>query len=402
MADTDSTTTEGTPATPEARMDALVARFEAEDRKAGAVATADEDAADDAADSGSNDDEGSDDASSDDSEHTDEDTDDQSDGADGESDEDSDEDDDTDTDGEDADESDEESDDDEDGDADDQSGEGDEDDSAADGTKAALTKHGADLSLDDIPEKFRGIVEKKLKGIDAAYTRAAQEATSFRAKERSIRAEEKFRSDNPELVIVEMLRKGGDELFEKVNKTWNRIDPGVEGNDEQTLRDNAMLLDERIENRRGKAVQAIDAEMQELTAINDMASKVEQSARASAAKHKVPWSDTIDGLLEAAILRKAPAERAKGLTETEVDQVVSKFAQDHHRTTRANKRDDSRDRVKTRTENRRGPKPTVRPPKATASAGSPRPGKVKVDQSDPEARIRAMMKTAKRVMPGVK
>lgn len=370
--------------------DAFIARFEAED--AGRVDPEDEtDEGDEDEGAGSDDDE-----SSDDSDDPDEDTDADPDGDDDESSEESEEDDDADT-GDDT-ESDDDADE-RDDDDDDAASEKDEDtDSDASGTKAALARHGADLSLEDVPEKFRGLIEKKLRSVDRAFTKAQQEATAFRTREREVAVESKYRAENPDLFIVDMLRKGGAELFAKVNKHLTRIDPTIEGNDEDTVKDNEAVLNERIETRKRQAAQSIETAERETRAIYERADRVESTARAECKRLGVPFNGTLEKLIASTIKEKPQGEWKNGLTEVEVKKVVAEYRRDHHASVRAHRREASREAVRQSSAQRSGKRPTVRPPRGGASPAGSREKKAKINWDDADSRQSAMMRSANRIL----
>src|SRR6185312_15657701 len=55
----------------------------------------------------------------------------------------------------------------------------------------AAKKHGIPLTLDDVPEEFRPIVQKKLKDAERGLTKAFQEARQYRADKAAFEAETK-------------------------------------------------------------------------------------------------------------------------------------------------------------------------------------------------------------------
>jgi hypothetical protein len=385
----EDTTTDDATDEPGGGRDAFMERMS----KVKVESTDEGDAADDADDSDAGDDD------SDSPDETDEDT-----SGDAESDEDDEADDDTDTDDEEDDSEDVESDDDAD-DADDEEEDdasdeaddaADDEDTSTDETKAALARHGADLTLDDVPAKYRPLIEAKLKALDAPFTRALMEARAYRSEEKKFRADEAFRTQNQDLVIVEMLRANPD-LMAKVNKHLNRMDPGEDGANAESAKDNEELFKERVKNARKSATDVVDEQDKETQKIFARIDEVETDARNAARTFKVPYTDTLEQLLEAAVLRKPEKERKDGLTTAEINDIVKKHASDYHRTTGAVRREASKTRVQERAEKHRRPKPTVRVKGGVSTHNARKPEKMKIDYNNAESRQKGLLAVANRV-----
>jgi hypothetical protein len=407
MADNEHTESESPVSAHDAHLESVVARFEAEDRKTAETA----DDADDAEGSTSTETQ-----PGEKKEHTPSNT--ESTTRDGETDEiEDDSDDSTGEDVDDADDDDQgtESDDDEEGteggedDEDDseenedenEEGEGDADDEESGEDpefKAALARHGTELTLEDVPEKYRPVVEAKIKKLEAGFTRAMQEARAFRTEQAQLRTERRYLTENTDLAIVELLQHGGDELMKKVNARLAKIDPSIDGNDEVSIADNKTVLDEVIKTRKQAASQAVRDELTDLESRYQRATEVETYANAAARKAGIAYSQAMEEVLAKRISDKPKEEWAKGLTNEEIDDVVALFARDHRRTQRSGARTDSKQRVIMRTELQRGKKDTVRPGKAATSAGVARPKKIVVDHNNQESRLAAMDESAKRIL----
>jgi hypothetical protein len=200
----------------------IAAKYEKADKKAGVNQSEDEDEDAEQPDPDEEDSEEEGSAEEDDdsdAEHPDADTEEDSDEESDATDADSDEDDDTDTDDPASDEDDEdaESDDDADADDDDPDAEEDEDDdeTVSAGSRAALEENGADLKLDDIKDKsVRALVEKKFKSVDAAFTRSVQK--KHRELSERFGTEERYRRENPDLFIAELIVKD-PAILDRVN-----------------------------------------------------------------------------------------------------------------------------------------------------------------------------------------
>lgn len=269
-----------------------------------------------------------------------------------------------------------------------------EEDPASDATKAALTARGADLTLTDVPTEYRGIVEKKLRNVDAAFTRIQQEAATFRSERAKFVAEERFRAENPHLAIVEAIQAGGDELFEKVNEELGKLG-------DSTLAEAFKIV---VKDKRQAMVQAVESERdkveQEWRQWQERSQHVETTARAVATKAGLPWR-IAERAIEAALLRKP--ENARDITDDEIQRVIADEAKEHTTIVREQTRAASKALVQTRTATRKAAPPSTG--KRPASSASPRPAATKakpVDYNSEESRQARMMESARRIAPGMK
>lgn len=258
----------------------------------------------------------------------------------------------------------------------------------SDETKALLAGKGADLTIEDVPQEYRPIVEKKLRGIDAAFTRIAQEATAFRRDRTQFEAEQRFRQENPALVIVEMLQ-AHPELFDEVNAQFDKLDDATQ----------AEAFKIVVKDKRESAVKAVESQYSEEERLYNRAVEVETTAKSLAAKANLPWR-LAERAVEAALLRK-PAE-SRDLTDAELQQVIADEAKAYQQETRATTRAASKTLVQQRAAAKKAAPPAAKKP---ASAASPRPVAKKarpLNHDSEEARQARMMETARRIIPGVR
>lgn len=261
-----------------------------------------------------------------------------------------------------------------------------EDDGKA--TAELLAAKGADLRLDDIPEEFRGIVQKKIKHIDGVFSRIAQEATAFRTDRAAFESDQRYREANPAHVIVEMIEKGGDALFEQVNVLLR----GLETPEEKTK------FEDDLKAKRQSAVDAVTAQYAELETRAERGEAVEAKAHELAAKAGVPFRHVERAVI---LFLKEKGGDAPDITDEELATIVRDEAKAHQLETRGNKRQQSKETVQARTATRQA----ARPGKAPASAAVPRPAAAKpeaIDWNDEESRQRAILGTARRVIPSGK
>lgn len=266
-----------------------------------------------------------------------------------------------------------------------------DEDGISDETKGALTKHGAILSLDDVPEEQRSTVEAllkpKLRNIEAAFTRAQMEATEFRTKARAVAAEERFRNEHPEMFIVEMLEKDPD-LLDKVQGQLDKL----------TGDDQKKVFGILAREAREEAAKTITAEQTQYERALSRGQEVNDFAAAQAKALGVPWR-LAERAVYAALLEKP--EDKRDLTNAEIIALLKAEQAEYSKEQRAVTRKASQEVVKRRTESRKAAPPAARAP---GSAVSPRPSvqKQKVDHNSETSRQAAILRSARRIMPGTR
>lgn len=87
---------------------------------------------------------------------------------------------------------------------------------------SVLTKHGLKTTLEELPEAARPLVKRRLDEQSAAFTRAMQDARSYRGEEAKFRAEQKFAAEHPDLFVMELLQKD-PALFDKINDLLGEV-----------------------------------------------------------------------------------------------------------------------------------------------------------------------------------
>lgn len=256
-------------------------------------------------------------------------------------------------------------------------------------TKTALTARGADLTLSDVPEKYRPIIEKKVKAVDAAFTRVMQEATAYRPERTQFLAEKKFREENPEMVIVEMLRKD-PLLFDKVDALNATL------GDETVARAFGVVL----KDKRAAAIQAIEAEVTGAEKFEARIAEVEGIVAKRAAELGVPeWiaDQAVGNVVSNALREKRDA------TNDEIAAAIAGAAKKYLGERRGQKREQSKETIKSRAEGRRVAPPANKKPAAAASPGAPgQKKKQAVDWKSEDSRVNRILETTRRVKPGAR
>lgn len=262
----------------------------------------------------------------------------------------------------------------------------DADEDVSDDLKGAAERHGIPLTLEDVEDPVaKKVVAARLRQIDAGFTRAMQEARSGRKELAQLRSDKKFRDENAELVITEMLLSGGAELAERVNKRVEKL----EDPDQKTAFE-VVVKDKRRSARESVVTEMTDAEQQDTRA-----DTVERLARAEAAKRGLPWR-----LAERAVVAAMKADSKTGrvdIGDDDVKAVIFEEFKAYNADLRSGVRDKSRQQVKGKMD----AKKKLPPAKRTSSGQSPRPGAKKpvtVDQDDEDSRLSALDASAKRIL----
>lgn len=264
----------------------------------------------------------------------------------------------------------------------------------SDDTRAALAKHGWDpKELADLPPEARSLVEIKLANIDSSFTRAQQEARSYRADEAKyreaearFRAEQRYATEHPELVIAEMLKKDPS-LAEKVGTITDEFGkPMIDAAFDVNVREQRRLaLEAELKVEQDKeAVRSANEKI--LTRSAEMRSYVAVAMdRLGIPLDPDPAVADIDPIWEAvsaAIWAKgAPEARAQGLTPQELDAVILRQRTRLESFASRLKTTKARDVIRARTKDRQVASPAAR---AGASRGPARPTGAPTPKNDDE------------------
>lgn len=262
-------------------------------------------------------------------------------------------------------------------------------------TKKLLETRGADLRLDDLPAAARPLVAKKLKGIDAAFTKVMQEVQQNRQQFQTEEADRRFRSENPIDVVVSILRKEDgtldEALFQQINTRLDELDnPTIAAAHAITLRDKRAQL-ERV---------VADEYAAEQTG-SERGIAVEQAAQRMAAAAGVPW-----GLAEVAVLGAIQAKPAgqRDITDEELAATIADIAKRYQATRKKDDRESSKKKVQDLSTRRSATKKLTPPSvKHGSTPVKVKPKKaIEVDPDDDEQVEAAMMRLARRLKPGRK
>lgn len=220
--------------------------------------------------------------------------------------------------------------------ADDREEEDEEEELEADDTfKSAAERNGLPISLKDIPKEARPLVQKRLKEMEAGFTRAMQGAREYRAKEAEWRGERQFIEEHPADFILELYNKN-PALIAEVDKQLERLE------DPEFKR---MRMRDIAHNRRDSQDKASRSLSRE-----ERANAVEDYARRQAQAEGVPFDLIIEPAIANELLSRPAKER--DITNEEIDTIVKGLARKYRKATgqqrRVEKQTYNRDKVRDR------------------------------------------------------
>ncbi len=143
----------------------------------------------------------------------------------------------------------------------------------------AMAQQGATVTLDDVPAEARPLVQKKLKDLEAGFTRTMQQVRADQKEALAVRAEVRFQRERPVDFIVTLL-EANPQLAEQVNA---RLDEFAQS---PTAREYHGVI---VEQARAKAIAAEEAAVAAQEQRAQRAQEIERMGRAAAQAAGVPY-----------------------------------------------------------------------------------------------------------------
>jgi hypothetical protein len=221
---------------------------------------------------------------------------------------------------------------------------------------AEASKQKIALTVDDLPEDARPVVKKRIKELEAGFTRAMQDARSYRKDEAVFRAEQKFQSENQAEYVADLLLKN-PKLGDAVNEL-------LDGLTTPTAR---QALDVVVKDKRREAMAATETALkaQEVRVARGL--ELDSYTRTQAMKLGVPMELGV----EASVI--AHINDVGDITERDIDQIVAQKAREYENHTRAIRREASKKYVEGKIELRKTGGLKVKPGSGNAPAPSGKP-----------------------------
>jgi len=242
-------------------------------------------------------------------------------------------------------------------------GDDDADDEPGAGITSALERHGAKLTIDDLPEEARPIVRQRLRQMEAPFTRAMQEAKTFRQEKAALVAENKFMRENLVDFVVEELLKDPTK-GEAINAKLEEI-----GGNATNRKAHEIVVKETREKLATEAAGAVEQE----AAWQQRPALVERYARKNADAAGVKFEDIEEAIAD-------HVTQHGDITPKDIDRLITTTAKVATSLTRKGKRDGSKQYVTDKLKDRRTAGLKVKP----GSGSAPAPGKGKAPSTDAE------------------
>lgn len=214
------------------------------------------------------------------------------------------------------------------------------------------------LTVEDLPADARPLVSKRIKELEAGFTKAMQDARSYRADEAKFRAEQSFQKENPAEFVVDLLLKH-PQLGEQVNAL-------IDGMTTQTQRQAHDIV---VADKRNKAFQATERELKAADERSQRGLALDSYTRTQALKHGVPMELGVETAVIAHIHQNGD------ITEKDIDQIVAQKAKEYENHTRAIRREASKKYVASKLDAKKNGGPAIKPGSgnAPAPAGKAKP-----------------------------
>lgn len=201
----------------------------------------------------------------------------------------------------------------------------------------ALEKHGVVIKLDDIKDPVaRKFIETRMQQMEKGFTRAMQDARSYRKDEIAFRSEQRFQQEHPVEDVVSRLL-ANPELLDQVNERLAELEsPTARKAHDVVVRDQKAQARTLEEESQQKAAQRLERGEQ-----------VERYAVRAAEKAGVPYELGIAEAIVALVLSRG---EDGDVTRAEVDQIIKDKAEKYQRSIRAHKREDRKKYIQQKAE----------------------------------------------------
>lgn len=205
----------------------------------------------------------------------------------------------------------------------------------------AQTAKSAQLAttVDDLPEAAQPIVRKRLKEMEAGFTRAMQRANEFRASERTFRTEEAYRKAHPVEWLAEQLA-AHPELEDKVAAQLERL------RDDPDYRESRKVLNERDRAEAAKEIAKAEAKEREHSEwLETRSTEVETLARETCQSLKIPFDRGVEAAIAYEVRDKGDVDNAR------IKEIVEQIAIERGASIRAHRREEKKKLLKGKKEN---------------------------------------------------
>lgn len=229
--------------------------------------------------------------------------------------------------------------------------------------REAMERHGGELDLATLPAGIRPVVEKKIKNLEAGFTRAMQEVRAGQKASQQDQAELRFQRERPADFIVAQLL-ANPEIAEAVNAKLEEMERST------MAREHHGVI---VEHARASALKAVEAEQAAKEQQAQRSTEVERIARAAADAYAVPFDFGVEDKVAAHVAIHGDID------EPTIRRIAKEQATKYQAIVRAQTREQSKTYVQQKVADRRTAGLTVKP----GSGMSPQPaGRAKPSSDD--------------------
>lgn len=221
----------------------------------------------------------------------------------------------------------------------------------------AMQEQGADISLDDLPADAKPLVAKKLKNLEAGFTRTMQQVRAVEREAQQVRAEVRFQRERPVDFVVTLLQANPD-IAAQVNARLDEFEKSP------TAKEYHAVI---VEQARAAALQAEEAEATEQQHRAERATQIEMTARAAAEAAGVPFEMGVEDAIVAHLLSHGDIE------DSDIKRIAQQKAAIWHAQQRGQKRTERKEYVAQKVQDRKTAGLKLVPGRGAAPAPAPRP-----------------------------
>lgn len=222
---------------------------------------------------------------------------------------------------------------------------------------AAMQEHGADISLDDVPPEAKPLVAKKLKNLEAGFTRTMQQVRAVEREAQQVRAEVRFQRERPVDFVVTLLQANPD-IAAQVNARLDEFDKSP------TAKEYHAVI---VEKARAEALKAEESEANAHAARQERAVEIETIGRAAAQAAGVPFEMGVEESIVAHLLQHGD------ITDADIKRIAQQKGALWQSHQRGQKRTERKEYVALKTQDRKNAGLKVVPGRGAAPAPAPRP-----------------------------
>lgn len=234
-----------------------------------------------------------------------------------------------------------------------------EDDAPADRAAAEAAARALGVTIDDLPPEARPLVEKRLREINAGFTKLRQKD---REEITTLKAEQRFQQERPADFVVSLLR-AHPQLADEVNAKLDELDGSP------TAREAHDIV---VRDARAKALGAEHDALTAAAAQARRATEIEDAAKTAARRAGVPFTMGVEDAVAAHVAIHGDIAAA------DIERIAAEKARAYQASMRAVRREQSKSLAKQKVQDRKSAGLKVKP----GTGAAPAPGALPTPTTD--------------------